>query len=88
MEEKLQEVRSKITPHLQEINIIVDNVEYVEEGSYKFLRITLDKVNGIDLDTIVEATNIINPIIDELDFVDESFILDVISKEKGSGNNG
>lgn len=88
MEEKLQEVRSKITPHLQEINIIVDNVECVEEGSYKFLRITLDKVNGIDLDTIVEATNIINPIIDELDFVDESFILDVISKEKGSGNNG
>lgn len=88
MEEKLQEVRSKVTPHLQEINIIVDNVEYVEEGSYKFLRITLDKVNGIDLDTIVEATNIINPIIDELDFVDESFILDVISKEKGSGNNG
>ncbi len=88
MEEKLQEVKNKITPHLQEMNIIVDNVEYVEEGSYKFLRITLDKVNGIDLDTIVEATNIINPIIDELDFVDESFILDVISKEKGSGNNG
>lgn len=88
MEEKLQEVKNKITPHLQEMNIIVDNVEYVEEGSYKFLRITLDKINGIDLDTIVEATNIINPIIDELDFVDESFILDVISKEKGSGQNG
>lgn len=88
MEEKLQEVKNKITPHLQEMNIIVDNIEYVEEGSYKFLRITLDKINGIDLDTIVEATNIINPIIDELDFVDESFILDVISKEKGSGQNG
>lgn len=88
MEEKLQEVKNKITPHLQEMNIIVDDVEYVEEGSYKFLRITLDKINGIDLDTIVEATNIINPIIDELDFVDESFILDVISKEKGSGQNG
>ena len=41
MEEKLQEVKNKITPHLQEMNIIVDNVEYVEEGSYKFLRITV-----------------------------------------------
>ena len=38
---------------------------------------------GIDLDTIVYATNIINPIVDEMDFIDESFIMDVVSKERG-----
>ena len=65
------------------MNIIVDSVTYEVEGSINFLRIVLDKVNGLDLDTIVEATNVINPIIDTFDFVDESYILDIISKEKG-----
>ena len=53
------------------------------EGNYNFLRIELDKVNGIDLDTIVAATDVINPIIDRLDLIDDSYILDIVSKEKG-----
>ena len=58
-------------------------ISFDKEGSYYFLRITLDKVNGLDLDTVVEATNIINPILDELDIIEESYILDVSSKERG-----
>ena len=53
------------------------------EGNYNFLKIELDKVNGIDLDTIVAATEVINPIIDKLDLIDDSYILDITSKEKG-----
>ena len=47
------------------------------------MKIVLDKVNGIDLDTIVEATNIINPIIDKLDLIEEEYVLDISSKERG-----
>lgn len=83
MEQKLNEVREKIEEPMKKMNIIVDSVTYEVEGNINFLRIVLDKVNGIDLDTIVEATNIINPIIDTFDFVDDSYILDIISKEKG-----
>ncbi len=83
MQEKLDELKKDLSEILQKKDIIVDEVIYVTEGKYNFLRITLDKVNGIDLDTIVDATNIINPIIDKYDFIDEEFILDVISKEKG-----
>ena len=64
-------------------DIIVTDVSYHSEGSYNFLTIELDKVSGIDMDLIVEATNIINPIIDKLDFIDDSYILDVVSKERG-----
>ena len=39
-------------------------------------------LGGIDLDTIVEATHIINPIIDKLDLPIEDYILDCISKER------
>ncbi len=83
MNKVLEEIRSKITEPMNKMNIIIDSVTYETEGNYNFLRIVLDKVNGIDLDTIVEATNIINPIIDELDLIDDSYILDIISKEKG-----
>ena len=37
----------------------------------------------MDMDSIVEATNIINPVVDEVDITDDSYILDVISKERG-----
>ena len=68
------------------MDIVVDSIEYVKDGSYYFLNIILDRVNGLDLDTVVEATNIINPILDELDIIEESYILDVSSKERNEEN--
>ena len=83
MDKILNKIRASIEGPMQELNIMITNIEYVEEGTYNFLRIELDKASGLDLDTIVEATNVINPIIDELDLIDDSYILDIISKEKG-----
>ncbi len=84
MNKVLECIKEAITEPMQKMNIIVDSVKYEVEGNYNFLRIELDKVNGIDLDTIVEATEVINPIIDRLDLIDEAYILDIVSKEKGS----
>ena len=78
----LDKIREAIQKPLQEMNIVVDSIEYVKDGSYYFLNIVLDRVNGLDLDTVVEATNIINPILDDLDLIEESYILDVSSKER------
>ena len=83
MNKILEAIQDAITGPMNEMNIIVDSVKYETEGNYNFLRIELDKVNGIDLDTIVAATEIINPIIDKLDLIDDSYILDITSKEKG-----
>ena len=83
MNKVLEKIKEAIKVPMQEMDIIVSSVTYEEEGNYNFLRIELDKVNGIDLDTIVKATDVINPIIDELDLIDDSYILDIISKEKG-----
>ncbi len=84
MEKVLEIIRENVTQKLAPMDIIVDSVTFVKEGKYNFLRIVLDKVNGIDLDTIVEATKIINPILDELDLITEEYILDVLSKERGN----
>ena len=83
MESVLKQIKEAIEPKLKPLDIIVDDISYEKEGNYYFLRIILDRENGLDLDTVVEATNIINPILDELDLINDSYILDVLSKERG-----
>lgn len=81
---KLEELSSELEEVLNEREIIVDDITIEKKGKYNFLTIVLDKIGGIDLETIVEATNIINPIVDKYDICDDSYILDVISKERGN----
>jgi ribosome maturation factor RimP len=83
IETQLKLLKEKISEVLSKEKIIVDEVTYRKEGTINVLEIVLDQEGGIDLDTIVDATNIINPIVDEMDFIDESFIMDVVSKERG-----
>lgn len=83
MQTVLDEIRGLIEGPMKEMDIIVDSIDYVLENNYHFLKIVLDKVNGIDLDTIVEATNVINPILDEHDLIEDEYILDISSKERG-----
>ena len=84
LKEKLETIRESIKPEMDKLDIEITNITYRNEGKYNFLEIELDKINGIDLNTIVEATNIINPIIDKLDIIDDSYILDIVSKERGN----
>ena len=87
MKKTLEELEVKIKEVLTKEDIIVDSITYEKNsGNYNVLTIVLDKVGGIDLDTIVNATNIINPIVDKYDFTDDSYILDVVSKERGDIN--
>ncbi len=78
-----KQVRELIEGPIQEMGIDVDNVEYVKEGSNYFLRITIDRAQPIDVDTCVEVTHVVNPILDEADIIKDSYILDISSKEKG-----
>lgn len=84
---KLDELKDLIIEAMKSEEIIVDSITYEKNsGNYNVLSVVLDKVGGIDLDTIVKATNIINPIVDANDFTDDSYILDVTSKERGNEN--
>ncbi len=87
MDKILKEIRNNIEEPMKKMDIIVDSVLWEKEGNYYYLKIFLDKINGLDLDTIVEATNIINPIIDDLDLIKEEYILDISSKERGNEEN-
>ena len=87
MKKDLAELEKLIKKALEVKEIIVDSVTYEKNsGNYNVLSVVLDKVGGIDLDATVDATNIINPIVDDYDFTDDSYILDVTSKERGDYN--
>ena len=83
MQSTIDKIKEIVTEAMNKEDIIVCSVSYEKENNYNFLKIVLDKVNGIDLDTIVEATNIINPLLDEDDLISEEYVLDISSKERG-----
>lgn len=83
MQSTIEKIKEIVTEAMNKEDIIVCSVSYEKENNYNFLKIVLDKVNGIGLDTIVEATNIINPLLDEYDLISEEYVLDISSKERG-----
>ena len=79
MKEKLI---SMIGNKLDSLNVFVDDVKLVNSNNEKVLEIVLDREEDfIDLKTVVMATRIINPIVDEMKLDIDS--LDVYAKEKG-----
>lgn len=78
----LEELKSELSKILEEKELIVDDIYIEDKNNYKFLTIVLDKIGGIDLDEIVDATNVINKVVDNYDICDDSYIMDVVSKER------
>ena len=81
MEEK---VRKIIGDSLNDLNLTVDSVVYEKENGHNYLRICLDSPDTIDLDLIVKATNIINPLMDKENIIRDEYHLDIYGKSKGN----
>lgn len=76
-------VEKIIKKEIEKKDYILDSVEYVKEGNIWFLRVIIDKKGVIDIDDCVAVSKIINPILDKEDPIEDNYILDVCSKEKG-----
>lgn len=77
MENKIREL---LEPTINELGYKLDKVEYVKEDKNYFLRIYIDKNEGITIEDCVIVSKQINPILDEKDLIEEAYILDVCSK--------
>ena len=84
MEER---VADAIRDELNKENIELVGVHFGEEDGQKTLFVTIDSENGVDLDLCVEATHIVDPIIDSLDLEIEDYVLDVGSKGVSEDEN-
>ena len=68
----LEKLKIDLQERLDGGEIIVDDVTFEEKGKYHFLTVTLDKIGGIDLETIVDATKIVNEVVDKADITDDT----------------
>ncbi len=79
MEEKL---RSALAKPLQEIGVKISSISLGEEDGAKTLFIKIESDKTVDTDLCAKASEIINPIIDDLEIeeLNNEFILDICSK--------
>lgn len=80
MKEKIIEA---VGDKLDNLGLVIDSVEYGKVDGENTLTIVLDREEIININEVVMATRILNPILDKLDLIKESYTLDVYAKEKG-----
>lgn len=80
MKEKIIEA---IGDKFKDLNVFIDDVTYGKVENENTLTVILDSNEMIDINKVVMATRILNPILDKLDLISESYTLDVYAKEKG-----
>ena len=84
MEDK---IRNLLESAIEEEGYILDEVFYGKEDNVNTLRLVIDKKGYINVGDCVKVNEIVNPILDEADRISESYVLDICSKEKGSGED-
>ena len=79
-EQKTEEI---LTPIVEEYGFELVDVEYVKEGSTWYLRAYIDKPGGICIDDCEAVSRRLSDILDEKDYIDDAYILEVSSPGLG-----
>ena len=66
-----ERVEKLLQPTIEKIGYDLYDVEYAKEGKNYFLRIFIDKPEGIDLEDCEKVSNEINGLLDEADYIKE-----------------
>lgn len=74
-----EKVESLLTTTINDLGYELYDVEYAKEGKDYFLRIFIDKPEGIDLNDCEKVNNSINDLLDEADYIKEQYFLEVSS---------
>ncbi len=78
-EQIVKRVWEFLEPELADQGFELVEVEYVQEGSDFFLRLYIDREGGIMIDHCVEASQLVNPLLDMENFIDGAYNLEVSS---------
>lgn len=74
-----EKVETLVEKTINDLGYELYDVEYAKEGKDYFLRIFIDKPEGIDLNDCEKVSNSINDILDEVDYIKEQYFLEVSS---------
>lgn len=72
-------VEEMVAPILEELHLELVDVEYVKEGPNWFLRVSIDKETGVDIDECAAVSEKLSEKLDEVDPITENYFLEVSS---------
>jgi ribosome maturation factor RimP len=72
-------VREGITPTADALGYTLWDVEFLKEGSRRILRVTIDNEEGITIEDCEKMHRAIDPILDEIDPIEDAYDLEVSS---------
>ena len=78
-----QKTEELLLPIVEECKFELVDVEYVKEGSNWYLRAYIDKPGGITVDDCEVVSRRLSDLLDEKDFIEEAYILEVSSPGLG-----
>ena len=73
------EVSALVEPIISELGLSLWDVRYVKEGAVWYLRIFIDKEQGVTIEDCEKVTRAIDEPLDKLDPIEESYTLEVSS---------
>lgn len=82
-EEYEKKTEELVMPVINDNNFELVDVEYVKEGSNKYLRVYVDKEGGITVEDCELVSRRLSDMLDQEDFIDEAYILEVSSPGLG-----
>ena len=68
-----------IEPIIENIGYMLYDLLYVKEGKDYYLRVIIDKPEGIDINDCVTVNDAITDILDEADYIKDAYMLEVSS---------
>lgn len=77
--EIILKVEELLLPFLENTSLEIYDIEFVKEGPNRFLRIYIDKDKGINIEDCEFVSRGIEKILDEHDFIQSAYILEVSS---------
>ena len=71
--------RELAQPFADQLGLMLWDVRFVKEGASWYLRYLIDKEGGVTIEDCVALSRLINPVLDEVDPIDQSYCLEVMS---------
>ena len=78
-----QQTEALLEPIVEKLGFELVDVEYVKEGGTWYLRAYIDKPGGIAVDDCEAVSRIFSDKLDELDFIEDAYIMEVSSPGLG-----
>lgn len=78
-----EKTETLLSPIVERFGVEVYDVEYVKEGKEYYLRVYIDKQEGVNIQDCENVSRALSDVLDEEDFISDAYILEVSSPGLG-----